>query len=1199
MKYKYIRLRIIIPTLIFILAVVLVLLFFCGGLQKGSLIVYENIEWTEDGFLTPEKIKKDNTEGFYFNNGGSEPVALQDKVYVGQSENFAMYFNENTTIVSVYKKLEGWEEPIYSYIDNTDKEELVCVTAQPNGGSAESMSNITVYYYDENGKENTSGLNAYDLSVLYENRLLGKEKHYKIRYDKANNTVDVCYQIGEFSNIYSTFPKYYDRATYEDTFVGNTFFKYYADSDLKTNGLVNIYDESGNQIVASGYQLGIQYDLNSTDERKKYGMGVCFDNECVLYMFKNNLITFADFVSNVGEKTITFNEIPADEDEILKKDKSGYWLIYGIVDEQGKSKFVLGENYNCPNSPIEMNPFLTSSMITTLFDNNYYEAKYDNNDPNTPNPSQNIYARDHVFKDGEEIPTYIDSNGNEVKMSKGYMEFKADNTITSNILYNYLVVDTPSSFTTSQKLPSYLADENYPDLLKGFNGSHIYQTASDKITAYYDYNGDGILTEDEGYVYGGYHYRDKQGNYLYIDENNYVFYFDANGNRMLNDDEGNPVSVDSTAPYKPFQSGLTTEMASEQNREFSMTSQSQSIAFQVALRFTLSEQGLDVKLINNSIIEGLGKNNTDEEVESYFKHNNVISKIEMCKFMTVNNDPTAEGKIIIPDGSGAVISFNTPKSNQYVDKYNTKRIYGDDTAINRETQGKAQEKIMFPMYGFLDNSNDLGIVAIIRKGAAQSAITANYMTAGNTKIDGYNYAYFTTFMREAEDVKITSNSSYIKTSEKLYGSDIEYCYHLLDGENLTYVDVANDYRNYLIEEYNLSEKKDETKVATPTIAFIGAYLKKTITMGIVHDAERSLTTFKQAASIVQELTDKGVNSMNVSYLLWTDEEGFDPVTTKVDTSSVLGGKKDLIELSKELQNLGYNLFLEYNSTRGYGYDLPFGSLKYNSKSISGSSSNVLDYVLSTGLQQTGGKVGGRVSPAYYQSLVAKYLANYNKLGISGIYLSDLGNSNTSDYSKSNQIYSGDGLYYQKDTLNTAQENNVVMLKSPFDYAINYADVANGVPIETTLYPIVDYSIPFYQLVVSGILDYTSKAINYNNDNSNNWNLLKAIETGSNLYFEISYEDTSALLDTNYTKYYNSYYANWKENIIYMNDVLNSTGIYESYLVGHEYITDTLVRVKYANGISILINYSNNNYYNAQEGISVRGNWFAIEPKEGE
>ncbi len=118
-----------------------------------------------------------------------------------------------------------------------------------------------------------------------------------------------------------------------------------------------------------------------------------------------------------------------------------------------------------------------------------------------------------------------------------------------------------------------------------------------------------------------------------------------------------------------------------------------------------------------------------------------------------------------------------------------------------------------------------------------------------------------------------------------------------------------------------------------------------------------------------------------------------------------------------------------------------------------------------------------------------------------------------------------------------------MLKSPFDYAFPYAKNAINVPVTSSLYGIFDYSIPFYQLVVSGLFDYSSVSINANYEKGMQWNLLKAIETGSNLYFDLSYQDSKVLLETDYTYYFYTYYENWMSIIVEMAKTLDSIGIH--------------------------------------------------------
>ena len=1176
MKYKNLKLRVILPSILVVIIAVMVVAFFTGGLEAGALSK-DNIKWTEEGFISPvSQIENGNVKWYLGTDEKGEKLPINTRKLVAEKGNYRMYLNEDTTVVTVAEYL-GKDE------NGDDIERVMYTTANDSADSPDEKSNLTLYYYDSNGKLG-NGFNSFEKSVNYENRVQGRnEKRYSVRYNE-DGTLDILYQIGEFANIYEVLPKFYSKADFEDVFIGNTFFMYTSKTNYSD---VEVVGENGTKAAKE-----IKIDP------KNGGFGYCLDNEAALYILKNGLAGSIEYEykdvnakPSGGDDLLKFTSVPSDESQILDQ-VGGIWRLYDTLDENGNFKFKFGENCNSGSSPVKVNPFLTASIIdTNISSPTYYPVKYDVIDENG----------EKVIKDS----FWYDRLNHE----EGYHKFNANTILTSQDLYKWLVVGQYSYLDTDQEIYSYLqdtTDENNAGKLKVLNSN--YENI-DGVDVYFDYNCDGVITEDERYAVGGYQGRDLQGNYLFIDENYNVFYFDENGDTVLNDENGVAKPVQVTGSYKPYNAGLTKDMVAEQNNKYNVGSEASSVAFQIALRFVLTETGIEVNIINDSIEEGKGKDNSDTSIPSYLRHDSKVAKVEICKYLTTNKSSTDVGSIIIPDGSGAVISFNSVKDKQFVGKYTEKFIYGNDTAINREEAGHSIQDIMLPMYAFIEDgaltagktSRGVAAIAIVEKGAAQTSISADFKRSSATSgISLYNHAYFTTYFRSSENVKITSSSNYMKISEKLYDGDIKYVYRFItseglekqDGEPINYVDIANNYREYLINYYQLQDKKDSTKVATPTITFVGAYEKKTIKLGVVYNKEYSLTTFEEAGKIIDELTNKGLSSMNVTYTLWTNNEKYNKISDEFKVSKVLGGKSDLADLNEKLSNYKYNFFLDYVVTTGYGYEYSFGALKFNAKSISGSQSNALTYVLSTGLADAQGKVGGRLSPVFYNSLVSKFMKNYGDLNINGINIKDLGNKNTSDYSKDRTVYSADGLEYQVQSLKTAYESGKkVMLDAPYDYAFKYLDVANNVPVETTLYPIVDYSIPFYQLVVSGLFDYTAPTINSGNDYSVEWNLLKAIETGSNIGFEVSASDTINLLDTEYTSYYNSYFSNWEDKILSMNETLNKSGIYESRLVNHEFLTDTLVRVTYENGLTILINYSNNNYRG--ETFTVRANSFAI------
>ncbi|MDD3122912.1 MAG: DUF5696 domain-containing protein, partial [Candidatus Izemoplasmatales bacterium] len=667
----------------------------------------------------------------------------------------------------------------------------------------------------------------------------------------------------------------------------------------------------------------------------------------------------------------------------------------------------------------------------------------------------------------------------------------------------------------------------------------------------------GVISNEELVQVGGYQARDEEGNWLYDEEN------------------------------KPVQTGFSQELAEEQNVIFGNASDAQSTAFQVALRFELTEDGLKATVINDSIIEG----RDPLYVGDIFGHTCKIYEMQVVPYLTINQDVNSEGQIILPDGSGAIISFNSVKDAQNAKTY-SKQIYGNDSTLPQETRGSNVEDLMLGMYGFLDFTYKEGVVAIVESGAAQTSIQADFMRAAQTTT--FNYARFTTTYRVKETVSVSNGSSFAKWSLDLYQHDVAYQYQFLGEDELDYVHVAQKYREYLIDKYDLNENGDTTTEHVVTLNFLGAFEKKKLTLGIVHDADYSLTTFKQALEIINELNLSGVKNFNVSYSAWTSDAMDVKADNYVKPANVLGGKSDFYELRDYLIEKSFGFYPEISVTRNRGYDYSYGELKYSPKTVGSTYSVVSDFVVATGLADSSRRAGSMVSPRFYHSLAVNFLKSYVRFGIDGVYASDLGNQKIGDYAKKVQIYTEEGTLYQQDVLSLIeQETENVMLKAPYDYAFGYVTNAVAVPLETTLYPSVDYSIPLYQLVVSGLFDYTGTAVNYNNEYAPEWYFLKALETGSNLAFVVSAEDTKVLLETSYTEYYNAYYINWKQKIINLNNQLNASGIYESRLVSHEYLTDNVVLVGYENGLKLIINFDNDTYQDQATGLAVKGNWYMV------
>ena len=96
--------------------------------------------------------------------------------------------------------------------------------------------------------------------------------------------------------------------------------------------------------------------------------------------------------------------------------------------------------------------------------------------------------------------------------------------------------------------------------------------------------------------------------------------------------------------------------------------------------------------------------------------------------------------------------------------------------------------------------------------------------------------------------------------------------------------------------------------------------------------------------------------------------------------------------------------------------------------------------------------------------------------------------------------------------------------------------------------------------------------------------LKWIEFGCVPYFELTYNNTYLLKRTEYNELFSSQYSELADFIDeYCNEFRNiNEKVYDASMTSHEYLDEDVVKVRYSNGYTIYINYSD-------ESADVEGN----------
>lgn len=597
--------------------------------------------------------------------------------------------------------------------------------------------------------------------------------------------------------------------------------------------------------------------------------------------------------------------------------------------------------------------------------------------------------------------------------------------------------------------------------------------------------------------------------------------------------------------------GYTREDAEFDNAMFGVEINMDRPDFSVAIEYEINNDGLKVTIPAKSIIE-----------RGSYK----IAKIKILPYFSTAKLGT-EGYMIIPDGSGAVINFDNEKL-----AYGgfSKRVYGTDTSYYDEIKPVAIEDVLFPMYGMVNKTDNVGLVVTADKASTAMNLYADI----SERIDSYNKIGFEAFVRESQTVWIGLGSlakSYIKWTDDRLMNDIELNYHFIESDKNNYNDIAKFYRNYLG-----LEDKDNTRSTVLNLELIGSYDYDTNFLGIGYTAYDAMTTYEQAITILEQMKTNGAEYLNVLLRGWQDSGLINPSISKITLSKEMGGKKGLkkfIEYTSKnnINFYPYLSFSEYNE-----FNESFGRQHYSSRTVGNEFSYRFPYNPAFNIFDATLDEFMIVSPKYYTTFMNKFINQFKKkVGINSVAFDFLGSSLGGDYKKRSQFYKESAMIEQVKSLAKAYESGInnINLFTPYQYALPYVSNALEVPYTSTSYEIFDYSIPFYQLVVAGSFDYSGISYNANDEKGMMYHLMRLLETGSNVHFTFTYEDSAKLIMTKYNQYYYTQYTKWLNEVDFLVKSLNEYKIHEGVLSSHQQLANGVFKVTYSNGVEVILNYT--------------------------
>ena len=543
-----------------------------------------------------------------------------------------------------------------------------------------------------------------------------------------------------------------------------------------------------------------------------------------------------------------------------------------------------------------------------------------------------------------------------------------------------------------------------------------------------------------------------------------------------------------------------------------------------------------------------------------------------------------EGFMLIPEGGGAMIDFNNGKLSQSAYYAN---LYGWDYATER-TEVVSETRNAFPVFGV--GQEDGSFICIMEGATAYGGICADIagrFNSYNTVYGKYNVLHFDKFN--------VSN----RTAQLLYMYEKEIPddtliqrYRFIESGN--YVDMANAYGDYLNAVPDARYDVADAEIPV-NIELVGAINKFVSKAGLPVDSAIPVTTFAQSEEIMNELLDGGVKNLFIRMTGWCNGGVRQRVLTSIHPEGILGGEKQLKKLAAAAKEKGVRLSFDGINCFAYDSGLFEGFLPFSHAARLTTREQVVlyNYDIVTYHRADWQDTYYLVRPDYAQKNASNLINWLKDKGADGIAFRDIGNLLSADYYNRNTVTREEVLKMNVETLKEANAAGLhITVKAGNDYAVPYAELITDMNLTGNAYAIIDRKIPFYEIALHGMKDYTGEAINLAGDYQTA--LLESAEYGAGLNFTFMKEDTMILQDSQYSCYNSAAWDRWKEQLIPMITRYQTemSGLNKQTITEHQYLTENVTVTGYQDGTRVYVNYGTQEWKG--DGVTVPARDYLVE-----
>jgi len=598
--------------------------------------------------------------------------------------------------------------------------------------------------------------------------------------------------------------------------------------------------------------------------------------------------------------------------------------------------------------------------------------------------------------------------------------------------------------------------------------------------------------------------------------------------------------------------GYTREDYLDDASRYPSSSGADRPAFSITFRYSLDGRSLVVNIPFDSI---------------GYSINYPIIRLDVLPFMGAGGLED-EGYLLVPDGSGALIYFNNKKQSQLA---SINSVYGWDEGMPRDVV-VSENRAPYPVFGI--QKNGAALLCVIEEGASYAYVQAD--VSGRNAAYNRVFAYFDMIHGAIMDISGRSDRAvYLYEYGLPQGEQITMRYTVCESDG--YVGMAKEYRSQLLRRFPELGRRPAITSLPVAVEVVGAVNKTQHRLGIPFDLPLKLTSYKETEGMINDFVRLGWKNVNVKLTGWFNRSYEHTVPGRINLIGILGSKKDFTNIVSAAEKNNFILYPEADFV--YVRDLRMfdGFSLYRDASRYVSRKRVERYPFSFvwfGERIRWGKISYLARPAVTMKMIDSFKKDASSLELNNFAFRNMGARLGGDYNERRHVSREASMIMRQEKLaELSGAGNKILLSTGYVYSAPWANFITDMALDCQGFGITDVSVPFYQIVLHGLVPYTGRAINLAEDYTKN--LLKTIEGGAGLYFSFMTEETVELQETKFRQFYANEYGKWigDADALVRRFTSDFAGLHGQAIDDHVILSPEVTVTVYEDGTRVVVNRS--------------------------